>query len=87
MKQFIMHNNSVLLLLRSKLVRVARIRSRLIRINGIRARSFVRDIQVGVQWVAFQLAVQGRGEVAPGPLQGRHQAGMEAAAGRGMPLW
>ena len=53
----------------------------------------VRDIQVGVQWVAFQLAVQGRGEVAPGPLQGRqwveqdrHQAGVEAGTGRGMPL-
>ena len=72
----IKHNNSVLLLLRSKLFRVARIRCRLIRINGIRARSFVRDIQVEVQWVAFQLAVQGR-----------HQAGMEAAAGRGMLLW
>ena len=31
----------------------------------------VRDIQVEVQWVAVQLAVQGRGEVVPGPLQGR----------------
>ena len=31
----------------------------------------VRDIQVEVQWVVVQLAVQGRGEVDPGPLQGR----------------
>ena len=53
----------------------------------------VQDIQVGVQWVAVQLAVQGRGEVDPGPLQGRqwveqgrHQVGVEAGTGRGTPL-
>ena len=46
----------------------------------------VQNIQVEVEWVAFQLAVQGRGEVAPGSLQGRHQAGVEAGMGREMPL-
>ena len=46
-----------------------------------------------MQWVAFQLAVQGRGEVAPGLLQGRqwveqgrNQAGVEPGMGREMPL-
>ena len=62
----------------------------------------VQDIQVEVQWVSFQLAVQGRGEVVPGPLQhrqqveqGRHQAGVEVERGswmgrrlgKGMLLW
>ena len=51
----------------------------------------VQNIQVEVQWVSFQLAVQGRGEVVPGPLQhrqqveqGRHQAGVEAERGKRM---
>ena len=62
----------------------------------------VQDIQVEVQWVSFQLAVQGRGEVVPGPLQhrqqveqGRHRAGVEVErgswmgrrVGKGMLLW
>ena len=55
----------------------------------------VQNIQVEVQWVSFQLVVQGRGrgrgEVVPGPLQhrqqveqGRHQAGVEAERGSWM---
>ena len=55
----------------------------------------VQDIQVEVQWVSFQLVVQGRGrgrgEVVLGLLQhrqqveqGRYQAGVKAGRGKRM---